>query len=73
MHSKAGWLTTFEAAGGHEQYDAHQMFWLVLVSICMMSVIIWKCADGAGRDKQDESADVYGSSCAAACGAACGG
>ncbi|KAH6797225.1 hypothetical protein C2S52_021779 [Perilla frutescens var. hirtella] len=52
------------------------MVWVVLASASMMSVIIWKCAEG-GRHKEagsnDSAVDVYGGSgCAAACGAGCG-
>ncbi|KAL7099141.1 hypothetical protein ACP275_09G064200 [Erythranthe tilingii] len=59
----------------YDGYYYRRIVWFVLVSICMMSVIIWKCADGASRKQaasSDSSDQYHGANCAAGCGAACG-
>lgn len=49
------------------------VFWVAILSICVISTIIFSCADGASRDK-DPHTDTYAAGCAAAaCGAGCGG
>ncbi|KAE8124889.1 hypothetical protein FH972_019734 [Carpinus fangiana] len=49
------------------------LFWLALVSISLISVIIFSCADGVSKEKTS-AADTgyYGGGCAAGCGTACG-
>lgn len=53
------------------------VFWLVLVTFCLVSAMIFSCADGAvPRAKSDVSDSNYVASsstaCAAGCGAGCG-
>lgn len=49
-----------------------RMVWLVLASASMMSLVVWKCAQGV-QQKEADVADIYGGSgCAAACGGGCG-
>ncbi|KAL6956630.1 hypothetical protein U1Q18_049793 [Sarracenia purpurea var. burkii] len=55
--------------------DSCEALWLVLVvTLAIISLLIFSCADGAPRGK-DSAGDsgVYGGGCAAGCGAACGG
>lgn len=49
--------------------------WGILVIFCLISAIIFSCADGASRDKAAaaDSTATYAGGCAADCGAACGG
>ncbi|KAL1541744.1 hypothetical protein AAHA92_25928 [Salvia divinorum] len=48
------------------------LVWLVLASASVMSLIVWKCAQGV-QQKEVDAADIYGGSgCAAACGGGCG-
>ncbi|KAK7291402.1 hypothetical protein RIF29_06514 [Crotalaria pallida] len=54
--------------------NAYAILWLVLVSFCIISAIIFSCADGVNKEK-DSDADpepYYGAACAAGCGAGCG-
>ncbi|GMP33005.1 hypothetical protein CsSME_00006515 [Camellia sinensis var. sinensis] len=50
------------------------VFWVVLVTFSLISVLIFSCADGASRDKTSAAdSSVYGGGCEAGCGAGCGG
>lgn len=53
--------------------DACRMLWVVMVTLSIMSAIIWSCADGVSKEKSSAAdSDPHGGGCAAACGAACG-
>jgi len=47
----------------------------VLLTLCLLSAIVFSCADGASKNKSSEAdSAIYGGGCAAGCGAAaCGG
>ena len=50
------------------------LFWLALVTISLISVIIFSCAHGVSKDKNSTGdTEFYGGGCAAGCGAGCGG
>ncbi|KAL9453293.1 hypothetical protein AB3S75_008988 [Citrus x aurantiifolia] len=53
------------------------LIWAALVSLSVISAIVFSCAGGGGASKDKDSgthADTYGgSTCVAGCGAACGG
>ncbi|KAF1886683.1 hypothetical protein Lal_00045918 [Lupinus albus] len=54
--------------------NAFALLWLVMISLCIISAIIFFCADGVSKQK-NSAADpepYYGAGCAAACGAGCG-
>ena len=52
------------------------VFWAVLVTMSIISAIVFSCADGISKEKSATTTtdtDLYGgSACAAGCGAACG-
>lgn len=50
------------------------VFWLgMLVTFCILSTIIFSCADGASKDKSSPADTAnYGGGCAAGCAAGCG-
>lgn len=49
------------------------VFWLALVTLSLISVIIFSCADGVSKDKTSTADTEYdGGGCTAGCGAACG-
>lgn len=49
------------------------LFWLALVSISLISVIIFSCADGVSKEKTSTNdTEYYGGGCSAGCGTACG-
>ncbi|XP_015578269.3 uncharacterized protein LOC107261705 [Ricinus communis] len=53
------------------------VLWLALVTLSLLSAIIFSCAEGVSNKDDDKSPEVdatlYGGGCAAGCGAACGG
>ena len=50
------------------------IFWVALVTISLISVIIFSCADGVSKDKTSTGdTNLYGGGCAAGCGTVCGG
>lgn len=48
--------------------------WLmILVSLCIISTLIFSCADGISKEKEATThTDNYGAGCGAGCGATCG-
>lgn len=55
----------------------YAMLWIaILVSFCMISAIMFSCAQGVSKPKTTNSADSehydYGAACGAGCGGACG-
>ncbi|KAK9276063.1 hypothetical protein L1049_006345 [Liquidambar formosana] len=49
------------------------ILWVGLITLSLISAIIFSCADGASRDKASATqTDTYGTNCGG-CGAACGG
>lgn len=50
------------------------LLWAVLVTLSIISAVVFSCAGGASKDKASTTnADAaYASNCAAECGAACG-
>lgn len=53
--------------------NAYAILWLVLVSFCIISAIIFSCADGVSKEKTSAAdPEPYGAGCAAGCGAGCG-
>ncbi|KAG6672931.1 hypothetical protein I3842_16G083600 [Carya illinoinensis] len=54
--------------------NAFLLFWAVLVSLSLISVIIFSCAGGVSKEKNSTTdTEYYGAGCEAGCGAACGG
>lgn len=54
--------------------NAFLLFWAVLVSLSLISVIIFSCAGGVSKEKSSTAdTEFSGAGCAAGCGAACGG
>ncbi|XP_021292422.1 uncharacterized protein LOC110422733 [Herrania umbratica] len=55
------------------------LFWAALLTLSLISAIIFSCADGVSKDKSSSGdTNFYGGGCAAdcggaGCGAACGG
>ncbi|KAJ0095647.1 hypothetical protein Patl1_15098 [Pistacia atlantica] len=51
------------------------LLWAFLVTLSIISAVVFSCAGGASKDKDSATnADAaYGSNCAAGCGAGCGG
>ncbi|EXC25174.1 hypothetical protein L484_013262 [Morus notabilis] len=47
----------------------------LLVTLCIVSTVIFSCADGVSKEKSSSAdTELYGGGgCAAGCGAACGG
>ena len=48
----------------------------LLATLCVLSAVIFSCADGVSKDKSSQSpadTELYGGGCAAGCGAGCGG
>ncbi|KAM6569206.1 hypothetical protein CsatB_017191 [Cannabis sativa] len=44
-----------------------------LVTLCILSTIIFSCADGVSKEKTSQGdTELYGGGCAAGCGAGCG-
>ncbi|CAL9031622.1 unnamed protein product [Prunus brigantina] len=50
------------------------VFWAALVSLCLVSAIVFSCADGVSSKEKNTAGDteLYGGGCAVECGAACG-
>lgn len=50
------------------------VFWLgMLVTLCILSTIIFSCADGVSKEKSSPAdTEHYGGGCAAGCAAGCG-
>lgn len=50
------------------------ILWVALVMFCVMSAIIFSCAEGVSKEKTSGAAESepYGAPCGAECGAACG-
>lgn len=49
------------------------LIWLALLSVCIISAIIFSCADGVSKEKTSTAdTELYGGGCAAGCGAGCG-
>ncbi|KAJ6387273.1 hypothetical protein OIU78_017063 [Salix suchowensis] len=60
--------------GGGVDGSCLVLLWAVLLTLCLLSAIIFSCADGLSKGKTSEAdSTLYGGGCAAACGAACGG
>ncbi|KAJ4826522.1 hypothetical protein Tsubulata_023965 [Turnera subulata] len=55
--------------------SVYVVLWAVLLTVALLSTIIFSCADGVSRDKDPHEFDsnVYGGGGCAGCGAACGG
>lgn len=66
-----------EAGGSSEGLslsNAVLFFWAVLVTLSVISAVVFSCAGGASKDEASNThAEAYSSTCAAGCGAACGG
>ncbi|GMP83466.1 hypothetical protein CsSME_00037366 [Camellia sinensis var. sinensis] len=60
--------------GGNIEAEGHEgsgvlILWVALVSLILISAIIFSCADGASKDKTSAAqADNYGAGCGAGCG-----
>ncbi|KAI6677089.1 hypothetical protein NL676_037885 [Syzygium grande] len=61
--------------GGEASSGAVFVVMAFLLSLALLIVVVFMCADGMSKDKASASAhtDTYRSTCAADCGAACGG
>lgn len=47
--------------------------WFALLSVCIISAIVFSCADGVPKEKTSTAdTELYGGGCAAGCGAGCG-
>ncbi|KAJ0038507.1 hypothetical protein Pint_22087 [Pistacia integerrima] len=54
--------------------NAVLFFCAVIVTLSVISAVIFSCAGGASKDEASNShAEAYSSTCVAGCGAACGG
>ncbi|PON38946.1 hypothetical protein PanWU01x14_308610 [Parasponia andersonii] len=69
-----------EAAGvdggvGSSHSGTFLVFFLgLLVTLCILSTIIFSCTDGVSKEKTSQAdTELYGGGCAAGCGAGCGG
>lgn len=69
-----------EDAAGSSIGGVFLIFWAALLTVSLISAIIFSCADGVSKEKASTSGDTntYGGGCAAGCGgagcgAACGG
>ncbi|KAK3225271.1 hypothetical protein Dsin_005133 [Dipteronia sinensis] len=51
------------------------VLWIALLTLSLISTIIFSCAGGASKDKTSsaDSNTYYGGGCGAGCGAGCGG
>ncbi|KAJ1387730.1 hypothetical protein SESBI_39718 [Sesbania bispinosa] len=53
--------------------NSYAILWVVLVTLCIISAIIFSCADGISKEKTSAAdPEPYGAGCAAGCGAGCG-
>lgn len=53
--------------------NAYAILWVVLVTLCIMSAIVFSCADGISKEKTSAAdPEPYGAGCGAECGADCG-
>lgn len=53
--------------------NSYTILWMVLVTFCIISTIIFSCADGASKEKTSAAdQEPYGAGCSAGCGAGCG-
>lgn len=61
--------------GAHQGFsNAAFLLWVVLITLSLMSAIIFSCSDGASKDKTSTQTDGYnGTGCTACGGTACGG
>ncbi|CAK7349685.1 unnamed protein product [Dovyalis caffra] len=63
-----------DGSGGIDGSCLVVLLWAVLLTLSLLSALIFSCADGVSKDKSSEvDSTVYGGGCAAGCGAACGG
>ncbi|PNT09599.1 hypothetical protein POPTR_012G054000v4 [Populus trichocarpa] len=61
-------------SGGGVHGSCLVLLWAVLLTLCLLSAIVFSCAEGVSKDKTSEAdSTLYGGGCAAGCGAACGG
>ena len=60
--------------GGHQGFgNAVILFWVALITLSLMSAIIFSCSDGASKDKASATqTDGYQGTGCTACGGACG-
>ncbi|KAK7271218.1 hypothetical protein RJT34_26934 [Clitoria ternatea] len=53
--------------------NAYAILVVVLVTICIMSAIVFSCADGVSKENSSAAdQEPYGAGCSAGCGAGCG-
>ncbi|KAL4316826.1 hypothetical protein HN51_070790 [Arachis hypogaea] len=54
--------------------NAYSILWVMLFALCIISAMIFSCADGVSKDRTAAAADPepYGAGCGAECGAGCG-
>ena len=62
-----------EGGGGFINAPAVLILWAAVVSISIISTVIFSCTGGGPKDKTSSHSDTYGAACAAGCGAGCGG
>lgn len=49
------------------------ILWAAVVSISVITTVIFSCTGGGPKDKDTSHSETYGAACAAGCGAGCGG
>ncbi|RYR57213.1 hypothetical protein HN51_008795 [Arachis hypogaea] len=54
--------------------NAYSILWVILFAFCIISAMIFSCADGVSKDRTAAASDPepYGAGCGAECGAGCG-
>ncbi|KAJ6888340.1 hypothetical protein NC652_029404 [Populus alba x Populus x berolinensis] len=63
-----------DGSGGGVDGSCLVLLWAVLLTLCLLSAIVFSCAEGVSKDKTSEAdSTLYGGGCGAGCGAACGG
>ncbi|PRQ40287.1 hypothetical protein RchiOBHm_Chr4g0434421 [Rosa chinensis] len=68
-------LKDLASGSGESLSSAVYLFWAALVTLVLVSTIIFSCSDGMPKDEKTSTThtDTYGTACAAGgCGGACG-
>ncbi|KAF3438595.1 hypothetical protein FNV43_RR21358 [Rhamnella rubrinervis] len=67
-------MVRLSSVDGSSSYAGFLVYlWLALLSVCILSAIIFSCTDGVSKEKTSTAdTELYGGGCAAGCGAGCG-